>query len=720
MVFADLVQVEQGSVNERSLQLMYRQTGSGKKMRLLAALACLAWVGDLAQEAAAADVTAGFERTERRDDCQRYAPLRQPLFGDLHVHTSYSHDAWVSLQRNDPWDAYRFAKGETLTQPDAEGEFTVRTQISRPLDFAAVTDHAEYLGELNLCTRDSSKLAYWMPQCMLGRADNFFLRLLAARYWSGLGAAGRESDADRSSICSVPGSDCKAAALDTWTDIQRAAEDHYDRSSDCRFTTFVAYEYTDAPEFRNMHRNVIFRNDQVTLQALSVYATGSYQFPRLWELLREQCIDAQDRCDAMVIPHNPNLSGGLMFRDPPNAKEARERLFFEPVVEITQHKGSSECRFDRLAGRGLGTTDELCTFEQYESDNLQAMGVLYGELRSEGGRPKSLEEFAPRNMLRNTLKDGLALQAESGVNPFKMGFIGSTDTHNATPGGTEEDRFIGHLGQRDGGYRNIQDHFADNPGGLAVVWAEENSRDSIFAAIRRKETYATSGTRPIVRFFGGYGLSGELCQTQDLAARGYKVGVPMGGTLSRGDTDASPGFVVSALKDPGVPGGEGSDLQRIQIIKGWLDGQGNTREQVFDVAGDSDNGAWVDTTNCDTIGRGARSLCAVWEDPDFDPRQRAFYYARVLENPSCRWSTRHCLAAGVNPFAADCRSQADALTAKLREEAGARGDVYGNCCKNTGDEAFYSPVIQERAWTSPIWYEPAGPVNLTAGGNHRG
>ena len=647
-------------------------------------------------------------RTETRDDCAHYSPLKQPLFGDLHVHTSYSHDAWVSLQRNDPWDAYRYARGESLAQPDADGDFTVRAQISRPLDFAAVTDHAEYFGELNLCTRDSSQLAYWMPQCMLGRADSFFLRLLAARYWSGLGAAGRESDDDRSFICSVPGANCEAAALTTWKDIQRAAEDHYDRSDACSFTTFIAYEYTDAPEFRNMHRNVIFRNDQVTEQALSVYATGSNQFPKLWQLLRDQCIDGQDRCDVMVIPHNPNLSGGLMFLDPPTPQQAQDRVFFEPVVEITQHKGSSECRFDRLAGQGLATTDELCTFEQYESDNLQAMGVLFGKLRAAGGRPRSLSEFGRRNMVRNALKDGLALQQQSGVNPFKMGFIGSTDTHNATPGGTEEDSFIGHLGQRDGGYRNVQDHFADNPGGLAVVWAEENSRDSIFAAIRRKETYATSGTRPVVRFFGGYDIATDLCEVTDLAAAGYEGGVPMGGSLAPGASAAAPRFVVNALKDPGAPGREGNDLQRIQIVKGWLDADGATHEQVFDVAGDRANGAWVDSTTCQSTGSGAKALCAVWEDPGFDPRQRSFYYARVLENPSCRWSTRHCLAAGVNPFAGDCRQQAATLTANMQDKAGARGDVYGNCCKQQAAEPFYSPVIQERAWTSPIWYEPAG------------
>lgn len=647
-----------------------------------------------------------FERTEQRADCEHYTPLKQPLFGDLHVHTSYSHDAYVSMQRNDPWDAYRYAKGESLTQPDADGESTIQAQISKPLDFTAVTDHAEYFGELNLCTRDSSKLAYWMPQCMLNRADNFFVRLLAASYWSGLGAAGRESEDDRSIICSVPGADCRAKALETWTDIQQAAEDHYDRSSACEFTTFVAYEYTDAPEFKNMHRNVIFRNDQVTDQALSVYSTGSYQFPKLWQQLREQCTEGRDNCDVLVIPHNPNLSGGLMFRDPLNEQEAQDRLFFEPVVEITQHKGSSECRFDRLAGRGLGTTDELCTFEQYESDNLQAMGVLYGELRAEGGRPKSLDEFSSRNMLRNVLKDGLSLEEKSGVNPFKMGFIGSTDTHNSTPGGADEDSFVGHLGQRDGGYRGVQDHFADNPGGHAVVWAEENSRDSIFEAIRRKETYATSGTRPVVRFFGGYDFDTDMCEAEDLVAQGYQKGVPMGGNIAASHSDAKPNFVVSALKDPGVPGRGGNDLQRIQIIKGWLDAQGSTQEQVFDIAGDKDNGAWVDSASCQTTGAGSKALCAVWKDDSFDPGQRAFYYARVVENPSCRWSTRHCQVAGVNPFAENCRQQADALTAKLQEEQGAMGDVYGNCCKKTEDEAFYSPVIQERAWTSPIWYQP--------------
>lgn len=647
-----------------------------------------------------------FERTEQREDCAHYTPLKQPFFGDLHVHTSYSHDAYVSMQRNDPWAAYAYAQGEAISQPDADGELTVTAQISRPLDFVAVTDHAEYLGELSLCTREPGKLAYWMPHCIMNRADTFIIRLLAANYWSSLSTKGRESDDDRSYLCSMPGSDCTAAARNVWENIQQAAEDNYDRSEDCGFTSFVGYEYTDAPEYRNMHRNVIFRNAEVTELPLSVYATGSYQFPKLWQQLREQCVDGEGNCDVLVIPHNPNLSGGLMFRDPLTPKETQERLFFEPVVEMTQHKGSSECRFDRLAGRGLATNDEQCTFEQYESDNLSAMGVLYGELRADTGGPVAIEDFGRRNMLRNVLKDGLLLEEETGTNPFVMGFIGSTDTHNATPGGTEEDSFVGHLGQRDAGYRNVQDHFMDNPGGHAVVWAEENSRDAIFEGIRRKETYATSGTRPVVRVFAGYDYDESLCQSSELVQQGYAGGVPMGGDLPPAMESARPRLLVSAMKDPGVPGRPGNDLQSIQIIKGWLGSDGLTYEAVFDVAGDADNGAGVDPHTCQPTGQGAKSLCAVWEDENFDPNQRAFYYVRVLENPSCRWSTLQCQAAGVNPFADNCQQQADALTAEYQDSRGAIGDVFSNCCLNKEEQPFYSPVIQERAWTSPIWYRP--------------
>jgi hypothetical protein len=645
-----------------------------------------------------------FERTEPREPCDHYESLRRPLFGDLHVHTSYSFDSYISSQRNDPAAAYRYARGEPIPLPDEDGEPNVEARILRPLDFASVTDHSEYLGQINVCTIDPWRLGYWWPHCVMTRASHFFTQLLAARWWTSLGGMS-EGGPSYSFACSL--SDCDAARAETWGLIQRAAEEAYDRSSDCRFTSFVGYEYTDGPNAFNMHRNVIFRNERVTPSPISTHETGSYNFPRLWELLREQCIEAGTGCDVLAIPHNPNLSGGLMFRDPETSSEATDRLFFEPLVELTQHKASSECRFDRLAGRGVDTEDELCAFEQVVADNLTMLGSLHGEVRTEQAAAVPIDEFARRNMIRNVLKDGLAIGQESGVNPFRMGFIGSTDTHSATPGAAEEDNYVGHLGRRDAGYRNVQDHFFSNPGGHAVVWAEENSRDAIFAGLRRKETYATSGTRPVVRFFGGAALTPDLCEAPDMIERAYADGTPMGGILPGGPASSPPRLLVSALKDPGIAGHPGTDLQRVQIIKGWVDASGQTHERVYDVAGDPNNGAWVDPDSCAPVGSGFRALCTVWEDPAFDPDRPAFYYVRVLENPTCRWSTLQCKAAGVDPFADDCQAQAAARTERAHRR-GAQGDVYGKCCLPEEGEPFYSPVIQERAWTSPIWYESVG------------
>jgi hypothetical protein len=395
-----------------------------------------------------------------------------------------------------------------------------------------------------------------------------------------------------------------------------------------------------------------------------------------------------------------------MFPDPGNQREADDRLFFEPLVELVQHKAASECRFDRLRGMGLDTEDEACDFEQVVADNLAMLGTVFGKVMADEAAPVALEDFGRRNMVRNALKDGLALEQKAGTNPFKMGFIGSTDTHSATPGGAEENNYTGHLGRRDAGYRNVQDHFFDNPGGLAVVWAEENSRDAIFAGMRRRETYATSGTRPIVRFFAGDHYPADLCSDPGMLEKAYADGIPMGGDLVA--ANKSPTFLVSAAKDPGSPGNPGLDLQRVQVIKGWVDASGTTHERVFDVAGTADNGAGVDTETCAPIGRGHETLCTVWQDPLYDPAQRAFYYVRVLENPSCRWSTLQCQAAGVNPFAANCAEQAAQATAHL-QDAGAWGDVFGRCCLDPTQEPFYSPTLQERAWTSPIWITPSQP-----------
>ncbi len=639
-----------------------------------------------------------FERTESREPCAHYSADKHALFGDLHVHTSYSFDSYIFSQRNDPWAAYRYARGEPITLSDADANQSIRAQIQRPLDFTAVTDHSEFLGPIELCTGDSSKLAYWFPACIATRSELFPVQLLAANYWVGLGVIDTSAQKEQSFVCTL--GDCEEAHKAAWNRIQAAAEHHYDRSSECRFTTFVGYEYTDAPDYANLHRNVIFRNERVTDRAISTYDTGSRNFPDLWRRLRQECIEGDQGCDVMSIPHNSNLSRGLMFPDPLNEHQARERLFFEPLVELVQHKAASECRFDRLLGRGVATEDELCDFEQAASDNLAMLGTVYGEMRTDVGTAVSIDEFGRRNMVRNVLKDGLALERHAGVNPFKMGFIGSTDTHSATPGGSEEDNYRGHLGRRDAGYRNIQDHFFDNPGGLAVVWAEENSRDAIFTAMRNRETYATSGTRPIVRFFAAPTLDAELCFDPKMIEKAYAAGVAMGGELSA--PDQSPAFLVSAAKDPGIEGHPGTDLQRIQIIKGWLDDQGNTHEKVFDVAGSADTGGGVNPENCATTGSGFTNLCTIWHDPDYNASQSAFYYARVLENHSCRWSTRQCQAAGVNPLAESCAVQAAQKTAELQDQ-GAIGEIYAHCCLDEVSEPFYSPLLQERAWTSPIW-----------------
>ena len=638
--------------------------------------------------------------TDKREKCSNHQATKQALFGDLHVHTSYSFDSYVSSQRNDPWKAYEFAKGMPIVLADESGDQAVRWQLQRPLDFTSVTDHAEYLGEMNVCTQDSSKLAYWTPHCIITRSNWFGIQLLAVNYWSsGSGMTGTSAGKpERSYLCNLPGKSCAEGASEYWQQIQLAAEEHYDRSSDCEFTTFVGYEYTDAPDHKNLHRNVIFRNENVIDEVISTFETGRENYTELWQQLREQCIEGKENCDVISIPHNPNLSGGTMFPDPKNKQQAQDRLYFEPLVELVQHKGASECRYDRLEQAGLYTTDELCTFEQVVADNLSMLGTVYGEVRTARAAPVSLAEYGRRNMVRNVLKDGLALEESTGINPFKMGFIGSTDTHSAAPGGAEEDNYKGHLGKRDSGYRNVQDHFFENPGGLAVVWAEENSRNAIFDAFERKEAYSTSGTRPLVRFFAG-DYPANICEQPDMLDKAYAGGVPMGGDIKNIKKEQGPTFIVSALKDAGSAQKQGTDIQRVQVIKGWLDAKGKTHEQVFDVAG-GDNGASVDSQSCAPIGKGLENVCATWHDPNFNAEQSAFYYVRVVENPTCRWTTLQCKASGVDPFAENCTEQAE----EAGDELGAIGNVYGRCCIKEEDQPFYSPVIQERAWTSPIWY----------------
>ena len=623
-----------------------------------------------------------FERSEVRSACDSHTALRQPYFGDLHVHTLLSLDASTQGTVTRPADAYRFARGERIgVQPyDARGVPLRSLQLERPLDFAAVTDHSELLGEWNICnSEDRPGHDSWV--CMIyrrwPRVAYFQMNLWANR-------------ARRFAFCGPGGRDCLEAAREPWQEIRDAAEAAYDRSPACSFTTFVAYEWTGAfGPGNNAHRNVIFRNRFVPELPKSYIDAPSP--PELWRSLREDCTEAESGCDVLVIPHNSNLSNGLMFRSvddegrPIGIAEARGRAELEVLVEVMQHKGSSECML------GVDTADELCGFENLATSNFTAREVSF--LR---------EPHKPRQFVRHILKEGPAIRERLGVNPFKFGMIGSTDTHLSAPGSVSESAgYPGHGGAGPPAREEIPPGLPDaidfNPGGLAVLWAEENSRDALFAAMRRREAYGTSGPRHVLRFFAGWDLPEDLCVRNDLVEQGYRSGVPMGGDLPPQAGPAIPRFVVSALADPGTAASPGLPLQRVQIIKGWLEGD-ELREAVYDIAGDAANGASVELSTCRPVGpvrERKRALCGVWTDSDFDPARPAFYYARVLENPSCRWSTRICLARGV-----DC------------SEPASIGEGLDPCC-----DPLVPKTVQERSWSSPIWYTPAGSrTGVQAGG----
>jgi hypothetical protein len=628
----------------------------------------MALAAALAAATTAADAADSFRVTEKREPCAARSPLRSPFFGDLHVHTSFSQDASTQGTRNGPREAYRFARGEELgIQPyDDEGRAQRSRKLARPLDFAAVTDHAELLGEVEIC-RTPRLAGHRSFMCWIyreyPRAAYFIMNTKSSM-----------QDPTRFGFCGKDGRRCLEAARIPWQEIQAAAEGAYDRSSACRFTSFVGYEWTGSRSTNNLHRNVIFRNERVPDLPISFYEASDAE--SLWQGLRESCLAGREGCDLIVIPHNSNLSNGLMFQtvgpagEPITREEAQTRSELERLVEVMQHKGDSECRLSP------DSTDELCGFEKLSYANF---GQKYF--------PLFAKEADPRSFVRRTLGMGLEEEERLGVNPFKYGLIASTDTHLGTPGAVDERSHPGHGGAGAPAARELPkglpDDFEFNPGGLAVIWAEENSRDSLFEAMRRREVYGTSGPRHVVRFFGGWKLPENLCAQKKFAATGYAKGVPMGGDLPARGGEA-PVFAVSALRDPGTAERPGTALQRIQIVKGWLE-NGASRERVYEVAGDPGNGASVDLETCEPRGSGSDSLCSVWRDPDFDPSRRAFYYARVVENPSCRWSTFVCNEKGV-----DCSDPAS-----VPEELAI-------CC-----EPDRAKTVQERSWTSPIWYSPA-------------
>ena len=610
--------------------------------------------------------------TEQRQPCGAHEPLMQPFFGDLHVHTRYSLDASTQGTRTTPEQAYGFARGEKLgIQPWLDNGKGLRSlQLRRPLDFAMVSDHAELIGEVHMCNSPEVE-GYSSWQCQVyrhwPRGAYFLLNYMATMEAAHMG------------MCGADGERCRQASLQPWEAMQRAAQQHYDRSSDCEFTAFVGYEWTgmQAESGGNLHRNVVFRNAEVP--ALPVSFIDAPAAVKLWQSLDIQCNGADGVCDSLAIPHNSNLSAGYMFSGELESGAAMTRDYaklrqrFEPLTEIMQHKGASECYYEA----GV-TTDELCAFEQQPVDNIIGYKLVGFDVP-----PKPDTGF-----VRAVLLQGMALEQSLGVNPYRFGIIASTDTHLGAPGAAEEARFLGHGGAgvpaQDRVPPGLPDKLEYNPGGLAVLWAQENSRDALFDAMRRKEAYGTSGPRIVSRFFGGWGYSQELCFQRDRVARAYAGGVPMGGELPSG-TVGKPTFLVAASQDPGTADQPGTPLQRLQIIKGWITAGGQRREKVIDVAGDAYNGASVDTRSCATRGTGFADLCTVWTDENFKPGEQAYYYSRVVENPTCRWSQRICNARGV-----DC-SIGQTI-----------GEGLEGCCA-----AEHQPVIQERAWSSPIWYTPA-------------
>ena len=615
----------------------------------------------LEQATAVANVAADRENPSRAQAVASNA-FKNAYFGDTHVHTELSLDAFLWGTRRTPHDAYVFAKGGAIEH--ASG---FQMQLEEPLDFLAVTDHANYLGMMraiadpNGVFKDHELSAPFRASTDVQGSHDAFAALF--EYFRIHVLEARDELDNRPMVRSA------------WRQIIDAAERH---NQPGLFTTFVGYEFTSAgPESQNLHRNVIFRGSSVPGAPFSILDSSNPE--DLWAWMDEQRTHG---IDALAIPHNSNGSDGWMFAMHKWAGEdldlawAERRLRNEPIVENTQVKGTSDTH------PLLSPNDEWADFE--------IMPVRVAITNQQPSRPQG-------SYVREALGNGLLLEESLGLNPFQFGVIGSSDSHNAA-GSFDEANYWSKTGVVDiEPYQrgsvpiplSAQDGDAQTPqysnewskywgaSGLAGVWAESNTRDAIFDAMRRKETFATSGPRIRVRFFAGTGLEATKLQADDGIAHAYQQGVPMGSEL-RFDTAQEPMFFVWAAQDPHT-----YPLQRLQVIKGWVQ-DGDAQEQVFDVACSDglvldpnthrcpDNGAQVDVLDCSvTEGKGDPVLSVLWRDPLFNPMQRAFYYVRVLQNPSCRWSTYDAIRAGVPP----------------------RPDMHA--------------TIQDRAWSSPIWVAPA-------------
>ena len=588
----------------------------------------------------------------------------QVFFGDTHLHTAYSADAGLVGATTTPDDAYRFAKGETVTSSNG-----IRARLSRPLDFLVVADHAENMG-LTIALGEDSPIF----------GANEWGRGLVETYDGGSaeGAAKAYLYWGEAFAFSDDGDPLAGTGLDRtmWERMTEAAERHNQPGA---FTALIGYEWTSGPEGNDLHRNVIFRDGKDRADQVVPFSSYDSLDPEdLWAWMERY--QASTGGKLLAIPHNGNLSNGLMFDDvtmsgdPLDADYAMRRMSWEPVYEITQIKGDGE------AHPMLSPNDEFADYGTWDKGSF--------------GPQQKTPDMLPKEYAREAFKRGLAYEASLGVNPFKFGVVGSTDSHTGLST-TEEDNFFGKVTMvepTDDSVRfeeaitgrftpedpsDDQVHGQGLAAGLAAVWARENTREAIWDALKRKEVFATTGTRIRVRVFAGANFEEEDLVRSEFAAYGYANGVPMGGDLTAMSGNQRPSLLIRALRDP-----DGANLDRLQVVKGWLDDDGETHERVYDVACsdgraivagrcDGDVGSTVDIENASfTNAIGQAILAAHWRDPEFDLSQRAFYYVRVIEIPTPNWTTYDAAFFGID-----------------RPEG-------------------IEPEQQERAYTSPIWYTP--------------
>ena len=589
---------------------------------------------------------------------------KQVFFGDLHLHSNISADAQsMGNLLLTSADAYRFARGEQVMASNG-----LPARLKRPLDFLAVTDHAEFLGIYRMFNlQDPRLMATALGRAWRNKYGESITKETMAQGPIVEGNANPIVEFVTSINHPDPQRDAYPTALKSaiWSDVARTADEFNNPGI---FTAFSAYEWTAMYAGNNLHRCVILKDDADTVSQWIPYSAQSSSNPEdLWAALLEY--EETTGGEALSIPHNGNLSNGLMWDnvtydgDAINNDYAERRMRWEPIAEVTQIKGDSETH------PTLSPDDPFADFERWDEFNIS-------------NTIRTTPDMYPGSYARSALKRGLELERSAGANPYAFGMIGSTDDHTSLAT-AEEDNFFGKFANSEPGVRTGDSRMAGlnadwelGASGLAAVWAPQNTREDLFASMKRREVYATTGSRIVLRFFGGWNYAPDSVHSPYFETIGYRDGVPMGGELTP-ESDGAPTFMVQAMKDP-----DAANLDQVQIIKGWIDEQGETHEQIFYVAL-SDNrsvdpetglpepvGSTVDLENVtftNTIG--AVQLSAQWTDPDFDAAQPAFYYARAIEIPRPRWSEHDRKAFGM-------------------------------------DFQDAPRTVQDRAYSSPIWYRP--------------